>query len=304
MNAEERHEERENDAAGWLQYGLWNWVREYGSYVLLAVALCFLGYTLWNRHEQKKQEAYQDDFNSLRNASKKDATNQGFGTYNPADPTALSDLIDKTEFKEVKAQAAIALAGYYQDLILFPDTYLKAANLRRDEALDKAMNNLKIALEAQPDDLLIASRAHLGMAAVYEDQGAWDKAKDEYTLLVDPKGKFAGTPITDLAASRLKTLAERQEAPRLIGMIPEQRAGTLPSMTNMPGSKGLMDLSTPLPGLFAPPITPASRPTTPQLPPTPMGPFQGPIIPGITPGPQGSASAPATPAVETTAPGK
>ena len=54
--------------SGWLQYGLWNWVREYGSYVLLLGALCFLGYQLWHMHEQKVEARRQDAFNSLRNA--------------------------------------------------------------------------------------------------------------------------------------------------------------------------------------------------------------------------------------------
>jgi hypothetical protein len=303
MNAEERHEERENDAAGWLQYGFVNWIREYGSYVLLVGALGFLGYQLWNMHEQKIEAAHEDAFNTLHEATKKDAGGPGFGNINPADPVALGDLIDKTEFKEVKAEAALTLAGYYQDLVAFPEE-LKAKNLRRDEVLSKAFGNFQIALDAKPNDLLISSCAHLGMAAVYEDQAEWAKAKDEYTLLSDPKGNFADTPIADLAAGRLKTLPKRQAAPRLVAMIPEPKPATAPSVLNMPGSKGLMDLNTPLPGLLGPTYTPPSRPTTPQLPATPMGPFQGPTIPGITPGPERSVdTAPATP-TPATAPAK
>src|SRR3954466_13353561 len=69
MKAQERHELRENDLASWLQYGLWAFLKTYGSYVLLTLSLCFLGFQLWNLYSRKQQDARNQawiDFNTLQ----------------------------------------------------------------------------------------------------------------------------------------------------------------------------------------------------------------------------------------------
>ena len=301
MKAEERHEQRENDLAGWLQYGLVHWIREYGSYVLLGLALAFLGFQLWNMHQRTIDEAHRKALDKLRTA----LVLQGEPKFrvqvvNGANPDDLSDLIDTTEFKEVKSQAALALGSYYHDLIAFPED-LDAKKLTREEALTRATDRTRQALEIQGDDQLIAGRAHLGLAAIYEDKGEWDKARAEYEILTAKTGLFAGSPFADLAEERLKTLGDRQNAPRLASMIPPP-APVTPATPTLPGLPG-GGLLGPMGGTNFQDLlgTPASAPTPsarPPLPatPAPAGPFQAPSIPGIglTPEPVGPpASAPA-----------
>lgn len=293
MKAEERHEARDNDLASGLQFGLMHFVREYGSYVLLLGALGFLGYQLWNMQQQKKLVEHRNAFEELRQASRKNE-NKGYGRINPADPESLKKLMANTPYNEVKARAALALASYYQEMVPFPEAIEEEFKTRREDVLNNAMENFRIALEAMPDDLLIAGRAHLGMAAVYEDQGLWDKAKAEYQVVADPKGKYAGTPTAELADARLKSLSDRQFSPRLVAMIPKAakpQPAAPPIIPGLPGSSGLFDLNTPLPSIVPGTPMPASRPSSPSLPPTPIGPFLGPAIPGITP--EAPASAPA-----------
>src|SRR4051812_3201958 len=55
MKAQERHELRENDLAGWLQFGLWAFIKEYGSYLLLGLSLAFLGFQLYRYYNQRQE---------------------------------------------------------------------------------------------------------------------------------------------------------------------------------------------------------------------------------------------------------
>ena len=48
MKAEERHQLKENDLGSWLQYGLPMYLKQNGSYILLVLALGFLGYQLYS----------------------------------------------------------------------------------------------------------------------------------------------------------------------------------------------------------------------------------------------------------------
>ena len=124
-----------------------------------------------------------------------------------AEATRRFDRFD--EFDVVKAKAAMALAQYYQTIIIFPDQFRTTS--RRD-ALDRAMKNYQVAASAMPDDPLFTGIANLGIATVQEDDGLWDKAKEIYTTLADPKGN---SPLAEVAAMRLSSLPGRREARRL-----------------------------------------------------------------------------------------
>ncbi|HEY4329368.1 MAG TPA: hypothetical protein VGN88_06510 [Phycisphaerae bacterium] len=229
MKAEERHELRENDLASWLQYGLWAFLKQNGSYVLLVLALAFLGYQLWNMYETKQELAVRGAWLDLQNASTVD------------DPIkALGDVIDTSTVNAVKAEGSLELANIYERLIVNPEMMDKRRE-SRDEVLGKAFMYYNKALETMGDDKLIAANAHLGLAAVLEDRAEWDKAKAEYQILTDPNGKFKGTAFQELAADRIKTLDERRNVPRLASMIPPPPPPSTPSsgLPQLPGGSGL-----------------------------------------------------------------
>jgi predicted negative regulator of RcsB-dependent stress response len=206
MKAEERHELRENDLANWLQYGLWAFLKANGSYLLLIVALGFLGYQLWGVYQRRQVEAQQRAWASL---------NEATSSENPF--KTLDELITSSTVKPVQAQACLKLGQLYGKLAAFPEELVKR-NMTRAEALSRAYEFHAKALTFQGDDALIAAKAHLGIAGVYEDREDWDKAKAEYQAMVDNK-QFAGD-LANLAKDKLTTLDDRRHAPRLAAMIP------------------------------------------------------------------------------------
>jgi len=292
MKAEERHELRENDLASWLQYGLWAFLRENGSYFLLVLALGFLGYRLWAYYEQKQEIARQAAWAQLHEADSGD---------NPV--KTLEDLVDSSDMNPVKAQACLELGRLYNKLAAFPEN-LRGLKMSREEALSKSYDNFAKALTFQNADPLIAAKAHLGMAGVFEDRGGeWDKAKAEYEIIATDK-LFAGTAFVDLAKERLATLDDRRNAPRLamaIPLPPETRPDTgLPGSSSLfQGLPGLPGPSTrsQFPSLILPPSTSPSTAPAPAAPAGPAGsmlPFAGPPMPGISPAAPPAASAPAS----------
>lgn len=290
MKAEERHELRENDLATWLQYGLWTFLKQNGSYFLLVLALGFLGYQLWNMYQRKQEVARQTAWNQLHQAAESVDAVEGIKN--------LRGLVESSPLKEVKAQACLSLGGIYDRLLAYPSD-LNRMQLSPEVSLTNAYDYYQQALTIQGDDLLIAGKAHLGVAGVLEDRGEWDKAKAEYEILADPKGKFANTAFVELAKERIATLEDRKKAPQLAAAyrsfirdqaikVPLGAGTTLPSgLPDLPGMLGTPDSLT-----F--PRSPLS-PSTPASAPAPVTPFIGPTIPGIGPtAPATGAEAPAT----------
>jgi predicted negative regulator of RcsB-dependent stress response len=298
MKAEERHELRENDLASWLQYGLWAFLKQNGSYIVLVLALAFLGYRLWAYYEQKQEIARQTAWAQLRDAS---------ATDNPI--KTLEDVLDTSTLNPVKAQACFDLGQLYGRLAAIPEE-LNRRQMSRAEVLSKAYDNYAKILTLQGDEPVLAAKAHLGMASVYEDRAEWDKAKAEYEIITKDK-LFAGTAFVDLAKSWLATLDDRRNAPRLATMIPPPPAPK--PVPGLPGSGGLLQGLPGLPGggalapttnssfsnLMLGPQLPASAstapaPAGPEGPPAPITPFGGPSLPGLSPATP--ATAPVEPA--------
>src|SRR5262249_40628982 len=141
---------------------------------------------------------------------------------------------------------------------------------------------------------------HLGIAAAYEDQGEWDKARAEYQIMADPKGKFAGTPYVELATAKLALLDDRKNAPRLAMMMPPPP----PPPSAIPRSSGLpsgLGSGLQLPGLMGSGL--GTPPTTQSGGATGGNPFLLPEMPATAPMPLLPLMPPSTePIVPTTNP--
>jgi tetratricopeptide (TPR) repeat protein len=238
MKAEERHELKQNDLASFLQYGLPMWLKQNGSYVVLALALVFLAYQLYGMWQRKQYETRQAGWAELQTVQNPSIAGP---VENP--PAKLQSIIDTYDIKELKSQAYHTLGTFYSRVILFPEQ-LASLNLTKSEALTKAFDAFKKAGELQPDDPLILAKATLGMAAVKEDQGQWEEAAKMY---VEMCSRFANSPFADLARHRLNTMPDRRNAPALaseIRITPTSQPGI-----SLPGSFGtLPDLTIPAPG--------------------------------------------------------
>ncbi len=281
MKAEERHELKENDLASWLQYGFPIWLKNNGSYVLLVLALGFLGFQVWRLYEARQEGTRIKASNELRMAQEAEDV-----------PSKLKTLIETYDIKDVREKAYLALGKAYVELLPFPGQ-LKAMNLTRSEALTEAYNAYEKALKQYGSDELIAGKAMLGMAQVEEDRGEWDQAKKIYEEMGE-KGRFSDPAWANAAAAQLKTLEARKNAPRLVSQI-KIPPPTMPSTSPAGGGPG------PLPGAFgtmpgismeppksAPASAPAGGPTGLPGAGLPFGPGAG------APATGAAASAPAT----------
>jgi predicted negative regulator of RcsB-dependent stress response len=278
MKAEERHELRENDLATWLQYGLWAFLKENGSYILLVLALGFLGFQLWNLYERKQEAKRQEAWVSLNEASQ------------TADPLAsLQKIIDTSTIKPVQAQACLEMGQNYDGMAMFPEQ-LDNRKLTRDQALRNASDYFQKALEFQGEDPVIFTQAHLGIAAVYEDRGDWDKAKAEYQLILDNKMLTgAQAPLATLAKDRMNSLEDRRKAPRLAmtAALTIKRPEATPGLGGTGGVKAAPTTNSVLPNLL-PPATRGAANSTPST-----SPIFGPISP-IGPAPAAPSTAPSS----------
>jgi len=281
LKPEEHDELKENDLAGWLQVGLWTFLKQNGSYLLLAAALTFLGFQLWRLHKQRQTQELWTAWADLHEAE------QG------ADVTKMFDVIDKHKQKAVQAQAYLWLGDTYDRMILAP-AWLDEQKLTRDESLDKSRENYEAALAAADGDSLITGWARLGLAAVDEDHGDWDKAKTEYQTVAG-KGSDYGSAMANLAKERLDGLDERRAAPRLAAMLPPpsppKPASASPTLSLTPGAAptpafpGL--LNSPFSGSVSIPTTApaATSPGAFSLPPlSPLGPTLMPNAPALPAG--------------------
>jgi hypothetical protein len=296
MKSEERHELKENDLASWLQFGLWAFLKQNGSYVLLVVALGFLGFQLWRLYEQRQENERRAAWAELRSATMSD------------EPADFLNVIEKYQYKPVQAEAYLDLGGCYQRLILDP-ARMVSKKLGRDECLTKAQGYYKSALDVLGSDPLVGGKAHLGIAAALEDQGEWDKARAEYQILADESGPFAGKPYQGFAEAHLEALNDRKNAPRLASMIPPPAPPT-PSPSSMVPSPnnnfpGILEQSI---GPSLPVTTAPATPSIPMLspfgPPSLSGPTTpvGPTAPPTAPAPVTPASSPSIEIAPATAP--
>jgi tetratricopeptide (TPR) repeat protein len=136
----------------------------------------------------------------------------------------------------LRAQAYLRLGNFY-DKAKIEQKLLQDLKLSGSEALDKALAAYNSALAEEPDDMLVAPKARLGIAGVQEDRGDWEKAVEQYKLLTDPAGKYASNPYIRVAQEKLKNIDARRSAPRLADMIPPPAPvrPALPDLTGLPG---------------------------------------------------------------------
>jgi tetratricopeptide (TPR) repeat protein len=183
-------------------------------------------------------------------------------------PSTLRSIIDQHDIKPLQTACYLNMGNFYLKLTLVPEV-LDRMKLSHSEALSKAADAFEGALKTQPDDVLTSAQAHIGLAAVYEDQGEWDKARDEYKIVTtDPK--YTGTPLATFAAERASQLQERRDAPRLAATITVPKAEPVaPEPTALtPGGLNLQDLlnnstSKPAVSKFPSLLGPIGSPSTP-----------------------------------------
>ena len=203
MKAEERHEVQENELAGGI-YGVPNFLRNYGSYLLLGVALILLGYQAYNWYQTDQRRKLEGAWTELTEAS------GVFGNSRGSDPAKLRSLISKYEIHNVQALAYVALGDFYLDTLNYgePPAGAGKLNITPQQADQQAFEAYDRVVTDYADQPLALVRARLGLGRLYENRGQWDKAKTQFEAILDKSSGFADTAFAAEAQRHLDHAAE------------------------------------------------------------------------------------------------
>jgi len=203
MESEERHELEKNDLLGWVMR-IYFFLRDYGAYLLLLVALVILGLEFMHI-QQVKQE------NKMR---------QAWADLSQADtPQKIQDtVLSQYAFPQVLAQAYNQIGYFYLLTINLgnPAEGFLGVKIDRAGALTAAEQAFSTVLQNYPEQSLAAARAELGLALTYEDAGAWDKAAAIYKDMLSDQASPMEKAFAPMAQYRLAHLDEWSRPP-LVG---------------------------------------------------------------------------------------
>jgi tetratricopeptide (TPR) repeat protein len=229
MKAEEPEALKENGLENWLQVGLPIFLRKYGSYLLLALALALLGYQLWNWHVRKQMEQVQMAWSELDAASAPNAQNA---------PDKLQAIINQYEVKPVQALAWLQIANVYLEDVAAgnPAEGYNGLKVSKAEALKKAEEAANHVIADYPDQKLAVGKAHLALGVVALDREDWEGAKKIFGELADKNGPFADTAFAIEGGAQLAHIDDYRKTPRLADMaVPVTTAPATQSGVITPG---------------------------------------------------------------------
>jgi tetratricopeptide (TPR) repeat protein len=235
MKSEHRHDLKSNDLASSL-LTFQDYIKVYGGRVFLGIAIVVLVIVLIIQRSGKSQaEAIklQDDLayanGQIDRLNHVQVIGDGQVTVRPAevDPVRrlLQEIREKASDKNVLAEAAVSQGDYSWALANYPN--VPGAATQPSLAPDKPRSDLlKDAKEAYqqvisdyPDQTLAVVKAHIGLAAVAENEGNWDEAKHQYEAVSGMSS--AATYFQNYAKEKLKRLEEIRQ-PLLVGTVPEK----------------------------------------------------------------------------------
>lgn len=221
MKAEERHELQQNDLVGGAA-GLYMFIRKYGIYVLLAVAIIVLVLELIQLHKANQARKVQEAAMALQQAQ----------TPRQIQNTVLNNY----KIPAVSAQAYIRIGDFYLNLIALGNPpggleKVKATKAQSIAAAEKAFNTV---ITKFPKETLPVARAKLGVALADEDAGQWSKAAAIYkTFTSAHTGSIdqSFAPVAQYRLDHLKLWAQ----PVLVGPAQTQPAA-LPPVASAPSA--------------------------------------------------------------------
>ena len=201
MKPEEKHELQQNDLESFLYYRLPHYLKEYGSYIILAISLVFLGYQLWNWNATKQAVKLQNAWVDLGRASEPTVANPR---------GKLLEVINSYDIRPVQAQAWLRIGRFFNETIIAgnPLAGVRDVKVTREEALDGAKKAFDTVVRDFADQPIAVAAAHLNLGTVAENRGEWDAAKKEYEIVADEKGPWANTAFASEAKRKIKNLDE------------------------------------------------------------------------------------------------
>jgi tetratricopeptide (TPR) repeat protein len=203
MKSEERHELQQNDLVGSLAR-LYLFLRNYGAYLLLVVALVILGLEYLHIQKINQERKVQQAWDVLDQAQT---------------PQQIQDtVISVYSFPAVQAQAYNQIGYFYLQTINLgnPPEGIGGVKVDRAQAIAAAEQTFNTVLQNYADQSLAVARAKLGLALTYEDAGEWDQAAGIYKEMLSAQASATEKAFTPMAQYRLAHLDEWSSLP-LVG---------------------------------------------------------------------------------------
>ncbi len=203
MKAEERHELQHNDLAGGMA-GLYVFIRQYGMYILLGIAIIVLLIELLQLHKAGERRKLQEAAIALQQAQT---------------PRQIQNtVLNMYTFPTIQAQAYIQIGDFYLNLITLGNPAKGVANVKATKAqsIAAAEKAFTTVIDQFPSQKLAVARAKLGLALSYEDAGQWSKAAAIYKEFTKPDAGILDKSFATLAQYRLTHLKQWAQ-PVLVG---------------------------------------------------------------------------------------
>ncbi len=202
MKNEERHELQQNDLVGSMA-GLYVFLRKYGVYILLAVALGVLAWELLNMHRAAQKARLQAAWMALQNAV--------------SPHQVQTQVLDKYKIAAVDARAYVKIGSIYLQTVNKADlNIIKGFHPTKAEAIAGAKLAFRKVIHTWPKEELAVARSQLGLALAYEDAGQWAKAAAIYKIFTRKDATAMQKSFATLASYRLAHLKAWQ-SPVLVG---------------------------------------------------------------------------------------
>jgi len=292
-------------------------LRKWGTPVLMVIAVVAGGYFLYGRYQLSRDAAMASAFAELDAATV---------SRNPSSLIRVAE--EQSGRAAVPLMARLAAADLYLDASrtgipagiqldpttgALPDGTVFLTAEEQKAQLDKAATEYEAVLRGVGRDdgkAIHAVSALFGLASVAESRGEMDKAKERYTALIELANRVGFTREAAAAEKRIETLPTLSEMPRIytqndlfvVKSAVSPRQITMPDGSTVTIDEGLtaprvdpaLQKGIPDPNATPSPFAPVPPPsTTPSIPPTPT--------PEETPAP---APAPAGEPVPEPAPGR
>jgi hypothetical protein len=222
MAVEKTPAQRDPEMADWY-YNIPYYLKEYGTYALLVIALGLLGLQYYRYTQVKKDNALQEAWAKLNAADEP-------GTVNP--PGQLSDVLDSATSPSIKAMAYLKTGLFYIHLLNAgaPAEGYQGVKLSAPEAIKAGTDALNTVVSDYPDQHLAVAVAHMGLGALAEARGDVATAKHEYGVVANAPAKSVGAMYASEAQYRLDHLDQWQTP---IALIHDAVPATAPAFSGL-----------------------------------------------------------------------
>jgi hypothetical protein len=220
MDSQHRHELKDNDLANLLAGAkdVWNdkdWWTRYGNWILLVLLLISGGFFLKSWMDRSAASAHEQVWTDLGLASSPESYDAIANNYQDKTIKALA-LLRGGDLLEQRAAAGQQIISTMR-----PGATTQPDKVTTDPQADasSAISRYQEVLDMTGVDPLIRYNAMLGMASAYEDQHAWDKAREVYQKLAQTAAKDDAV-IAQRAKNRLEILSRLDEPVRFAAEPP------------------------------------------------------------------------------------